>query len=206
MADKNNSIFHLTTRRLEALSDGIFAIAMTLLVLNLTLPQRTADMSQVHLQELIVNQGYKFFNYAMSFMLLAIYWMVHHQQFHHIKKVDSRTIWINVFMLMFVALIPFSTDVVGDFAGDTLADILFAGNLLILSLLFLANWTYATYKHRLVDDDLDESIIKQGIRRNILTSSVSLLVVILAFVIPSYCLWFYLLIPVLSLFKPFRNH
>lgn len=205
MTDKGNSVFHLTTTRLEALSDGIFAIAMTLLVLNLTLPDGVSDLSNTQLYDLIVGQGYKFFNYVISFMLLAIYWMVHHQQFHHINKLDSRIIWINVLILMFVVLIPFSTDVVGDFAGHTLADVLFAGNLLILSLLFLANWVYATYKYRLIDEDLNKRIIKQGINRNVLTSAVSLLVIVLAFFIPSHCLWFYLLIPILSLFRPFKN-
>jgi uncharacterized membrane protein len=204
MAERSNSIFHLTSRRLEALSDGIFAIAMTLLVLNLTLPDGD-KISPLQLQNLIIGQGYKFFNYAISFMLLAIYWMAHHQQFHHIKKVDGRLIWINIFILMFVALVPFSTDVVGDYAGMTLSDVIFAGNLLALSLLFLTNWAYATYKHRLVDDDLDELVIRQGIRRNILTSAVSVLVIALAFVIPSHCLWVYLLIPIISLFKPFKN-
>ena len=138
-------------------------------------------------------------------MLLAIFWMAHHQQFHHIQKLDGRIIWVNVVILMFVALIPFSTDVVGDFAGHTLADVLFAGNLLILSLLFLANWFYATYKNRLVDKEMDEIVIRQGINRNILNSGVSLLVIILALFIPSYCLLFYLLIPLLSWLKPFRN-
>lgn len=206
MTDKGNSVFHLTTNRLEALSDGIFAIAMTLLVLNLTLPSGASDFTSVELHKLIIGQGYKFFNYAMSFMLLAIYWMAHHQQFHHIRRLDSRIIWINVVILMFVALIPFSTDVAGDFAGHTLADVLFAGNLMILSLLFLTNWCYATYKHRLIDEDLDEGIIQRGINRNILISGVSLLVIILALFIPSHCFWFYLLIPILSWLRPFRNH
>jgi uncharacterized membrane protein len=205
MADKGNSVFHLTTHRLEALCDGIFAIAMTLLVLNLTLPSGAADLSNIELHSLIVGQGYKFFNYAISFMLLAIFWMAHHQQFHHIRKLDGALIWINVVILMFVALIPFSTDVVGDFAGHLLADVLFAGNLLVLSLLFLANWVYATYKHRLVDADFDDRIIRRGINRNILNSGVSLLVIIVALFFPTYCFWLYLLIPILSWLRPFRN-
>ena len=202
----SRTIFYLTTRRLEALSDGIFAISMTLLVLNLTLPEGGPGNIQIELHDLIVGQGYKFFNYALSFILLAVYWMVHHQQFHHIKRVDTRLLWINVFMLMLVALVPFSTDIVGDFTGETLGEMIFAGNLFVLSLLFLANWWYATDKHRLVDEDMDEKQIIQGTRKYVVAASVSLLVVILALFLPKYCLWFYLLIPVIFLFKPFRNH
>lgn len=205
MSDNGKNIFHLTTHRLEALADGIFAIAMTLLVLNLTLPDGPPGTAQTSLADLITGQGYKFFNYALSFLLLAIYWIVHHQQFHHIKRVDTRLLWINIFMLMFVALIPFSTDVVGDYSGQTLGELFFAGNLFILSLLFLLNWIYATQNHRLVDEDMNESWIKQGNRRNLVTTSVSLLVIILAFIIPQHCLWFYLLSPILLSLKPFRN-
>ncbi|MBC8276260.1 MAG: DUF1211 domain-containing protein, partial [Chloroflexi bacterium] len=132
------SRFMLTTRRIEALADGIFAIAMTLLVLTLTLP----DMAQtkLSLSQLLADQWPKFFNYALSFVLLAIFWIVHHQQFHVIRRTDRGHVWINIGILMFVALMPFSTDVVGSYGNETLAELLFSANLMILGLLFLLNW------------------------------------------------------------------
>src|SRR4030065_2930725 len=157
----------LTTRRIEALADGIFAISMTLLVLTLTLP----DMmdTKLSLSQLLAEQWPKFFNYALSFLLLAVFWMVHHQQFHVIRRTDRIHVWINIGILMFVALMPFSTDVVGDYSGETLAELVFSGNLMILGLLFLLNWWYGCRDQRLVDPDLDRETIIKGIRRSCVT-------------------------------------
>ena len=203
--DKKKFEFHLTTHRLEALSDCIFAFAMTLLVLTLTLPDAMAGLANVQLHELLLGQAHKFFNYFLGFMLLAIFWMRHHQQFHWIKRTNSSLIWINVFILMFVALIPFSTDIVGDFGGNTMAEVFFAANLLILGLLLMANWTYATRGHRLVDPDLDEDIIVQGLRRGMVTPIVSAIVIVLSFFVPEWSLWLYLSVPLILLIPPFRQ-
>ncbi|MBM3149148.1 MAG: DUF1211 domain-containing protein [Chloroflexi bacterium] len=197
--------FHLTTHRLEALSDCIFAFAMTLLVLTLTLPDAMAELVNVKLHELLAGQAHKFFNYFLGFMLLAIFWMRHHWQFHWIKKTDSSLIWINVFILLFVALMPFSTDVVGDFGSSNTAEVLFATNLLVLGLLFVANWAYATRNHRLVDSDLDEEIVTNGLRRGMVTPIVSAVVIVLSFFIPEWSLWFYLSVPLILLIPPFRQ-
>jgi hypothetical protein len=82
----------MTTHRIEALTDGIFAIAMTLLVLNLALPETGNGLTQtVELHKLLIGQTPKFFSYALSFLLLAIYWVLHHRQFHFIKRTEGFT-------------------------------------------------------------------------------------------------------------------
>ena len=139
----------LTTSRIQTLTDGVFAISMTLLILSLSLPDATEE-NGANLHTLLSGQADKFVNYFISFLLLAVFWIIHHQQFHYIKRTDSRHIWINVAILMFVALIPFSTDLVGDYSGTTIAQMFFAGNLLVLGMLFLGNWVYATTRRRLV--------------------------------------------------------
>jgi len=196
--------FVLTTRRIEALADGIFAIAMTLLVLTLTLP----DMAQtkLSLSQLLADQWSKFFNYALSFLLLAIFWIVHHQQFHVIRRTDRNHVWINIGILMFVALMPFSTDIAGDYSGETLAELVFGANLMILGLLFLLNWWYACSNHRLVDADLDREIIVRGIRRSCVTPCVAAVSMILSFFIPGWALTAYMLIPVIHLLPWFRHN
>jgi uncharacterized membrane protein len=197
------SRFVLTTRRIEALTDGIFAIAMTLLVLTLTLP----DMAQtkLSLSQLLVDQWPKFFNYALSFLLLAIFWIVHHQQFHVIRRTDRNHVWINIGILMFVALMPFSTDIAGDYSGETLAELVFSANLLILGLLFLLNWWYACRNHRLVDHDLDRETIVSGIRRNCVTPVVAAISMVLSLFIPRWGLTVYMLIPFIHLLPWFRH-
>jgi len=203
--DREDSGFTLTTGRIEALADGIFAIAMTLLVLNLIMPDGAAGVIDVKLHTLLAGQAHKFFNYILTFMLLAIFWIVHHQQFHRIKRTDSRLLWINIFILMFVALMPFSTDIVGNFTGSTTAEIFFASNLLVLGLLFMANWAYATHNHRLVSPDLDKEMIIRGLRRNMVMPVISAIVIVLAFFIPQWCLWLYLLSPIIQSLRPFRH-
>ena len=195
----------LTTRRIESLSDAIFAFAMTLLVLNLVIPDSSAGLSTAGLNDLLLSQLHKFFNYALSFVLLAIFWIAHHQQFNYIQRSDSRLTWINIIILMFVALMPFTNDLAGDFSGKTTAEILFVGNILVLGLLFLVNWVYATRGSRLVDHDLDRALVSRGIRRNLVSPAVSIVALALSVFIPPWSLWVYLLVPVILWLKPFRR-
>jgi uncharacterized membrane protein len=89
MAKSNASEPGMTTHRIEALTDGIYAIAMTLLVLNLALPGTETYLAQtVELRDLLFGQAHKFFNYALSFILLAVFWIIHHDQFHFIKRTN----------------------------------------------------------------------------------------------------------------------
>ena len=196
--------FVLTTRRIEALADGIFAIAMTLLVLSLTLPDMLE--TRLSLSQLLADQWTKFFNYALSFVLLAIFWMVHHQQFHVIRRTDRIHVWINIGILMFVALMPFSTDVAGDYSGETLAELVFGANIMILGLLFLLNWWYACRHHRLVDHDLDRETIVKGIRRSCVTPGVAALSMVFSFFVPQWGLAVYILIPVIQFLPWFRHN
>lgn len=206
MVERNSSKprFVLTTRRIESLADGIFAISMTLLVLTLTLPDMT--QTKLSLSQLLVAQWPKFFNYALSFLLLAVFWIVHHQQFHFIRRTNRSHLWINIGILMFVALMPFSTDVAGDYGHQTLAQLMFSGNLLVLGLLFLFNWWYACRHHRLVAPDLDREIILRGIRRSSITPVIAFISIILSIFIPRWALMVYMLIPIIELHPWFREH
>jgi len=201
--NSNKSTAPLSTSRLEALSDAIFAFAMTLLVLTLTLPDAT--QTKLDLSQLLAAQWPKFFNYALSFLLLAIFWIVHHQQFRFIHRTDRNHIWINIGILMFVALMPFSTDVTGDYSGNTLAQLLFSGNLLILGLLFLLNWWYACYHHRLVAKDLSRETIVRGLRRGSVVPIIAFISMVLCLFIPRHALWVYVLIPIVQLHPWFRE-
>jgi TMEM175 potassium channel family protein len=202
-SSRDKSTVPLSTSRIEALSDAIFAFAMTLLVLTLTLPDMT--QTKLNLSQLLAAQWPKFFNYALSFLLLAIFWIVHHQQFHFIRRTNRSHLWINIGILMFVALMPFSTDVNGDYSGNVLAQMLFSGNLLILGLLFLLNWWYACYHHRLVAPDLDREIILRGIRRGSIVPVISTISIILSLFVPHGAQWVYLLIPIIELHPWFRE-
>jgi len=187
-----------TTNRIEALTDGIFAIAMTLLVFNLHLsaPKSTGPVNS-DLLGLLVGHSHIFVNFIISFLLLAVFWVIHHQQSRFIKRTDRKHIWLNVFMLMFVCLMPFSVSLIGDYHHDRIANLFFGLNIFILGMLFYWNWHYATQNHRLISPNMDPERIALGKRRTAVTPVVSLLAVFLALVHPHLSTYTYLLIPII---------
>ena len=196
----------MTTRRIESLADGIFSIAMTLLVLNLALPEVGTGLTlTTELHTLLFGQTHKFFNYALSFILLAIFWIIHHQQFHFIKRTDHTHLWINICSLMFVALVPFSTSLTGDYPDETTAKLFFDLNLFILGTLNVLNWTYATNDYRLVDRGLDPRRISAENRRDAIIPVVALLAMVLSFITPLWSSCVYLLVPVMLAHSWFRH-
>jgi uncharacterized membrane protein len=95
--------------RLEILTDGVFAIVMTLLVLEITLPEIAQPTLQAELPQKLLELWPKLFKYALSFLVLGILWGFHHLVFHSIKHSNMALVWLNILFLMFVTLIPFST-------------------------------------------------------------------------------------------------
>ena len=206
MTKSDDAELGMTTHRIESLTDGIFSIAMTLLVLNLALPEMGADLTPtIELHELLFRQTHEFFNYALSFILLAIFWSVHHQQFHFIKRTDHTHLWINICSLMFVALVPFSTSLTGDYPDETVAKLFFDLNLFILGSLNALNWTYATKDYRLVDRGLDPRRIAVGNRRDAVIPVIVLLAMVLSLITPQWSSYVYLLIPVMLAHPWFRH-
>ena len=206
MAESDDPELGMTTQRIENLADGIFSIAMTLLVLNLALPAVGTDLTlTTELHTILFGQTHKFFNYVLSFILLAIFWIIHHQQFHFIKRTDHIHLWINICDLMFVALVPFSTSLIGDYPDETVAKLFFDLNLFILGSLNVLNWTYATKGYRLVDRGLDPRRIAVGNRRDAVVPVVVLLAMVLSLITPQWSSCAYLLIPVMLAHPWFRH-
>ena len=119
----------MTTNRLEAFSDGVLAIIITIMVLELKVPEG-ADFTD--LKPLLP----KFLSYVFSFIYVGIYWNNHHHMFHAIKKINGKVLWANLLLLFCLSLLPFTTHWMGDhFASNTVA--LYGFNLLACSLSFL---------------------------------------------------------------------
>jgi uncharacterized membrane protein len=177
---------------------------MTLLVLTLTLPDDLAQSTHASLSNLISGQLHKFLNYFFAFLILAIFWIMLHQQFHWIRRADIKLLLINIFILMFVALMPFSTDIAGDFSGSVTAEVFFASNVMVLGLLTVVNWAYATHHHHLVEQDLEPAIIRTEFRRGAVVPLISAVVLGLSFLAP-WNLWLYLVVPIALLLRPRRR-
>jgi len=156
----------------------------------------------MELHQLLTIQLHRFSNYAMSFLLLAIFWIVHHQQFCVIKRTNRTHLWINVFILMFIALVPFSSSLAGDYETQTFAHLFFSGNLFLIGFLFYINWIYATTNYRLIDRTISPARIEIGTKRSLVLPGVSLCAIVLSIYIPPWSSVVYLSVPlILSRFK-----
>jgi uncharacterized membrane protein len=166
--------------RLETLVDGIFAIVMTLLVMTVVVPQRETVLHDTGFMGMMRLKVHDIVNYALSFILLAIFWIQHHEQAHFIKRTDPMHVWINIAMLFFVALFPFSTSLVSEFPDQNLAEIVFGTNLFIVGALFLTNWIYATRNHHLVDEGMSPMDITFGRNKCLFFIGVALISILLS--------------------------
>ena len=136
----------LDTKRIETLVDGIFAIAMTLLVLSLKIPNIPYPATDTQILNSLLMMGQQFLIYFVSFFLLASFWRVNHAQFYFIKKTDQALIWINIIWLSFIAIIPFSTNLIGSYGYLKVPLIIFDLNIFFIGFLFNLNWYYADKK------------------------------------------------------------
>jgi uncharacterized membrane protein len=184
------------TKRIETLVDGIFAIAMTLLVLNLDVPQLVYPVPDATMQNILIGLGPKLFTYALSFILLAIFWRVNHSQFYHIKRANTTLLWITIIWLLFVGLVPFSTSLTGEYGYLTSAQVFFSLNLLFIGSLSALIWYYATERN-LIGDELSFKEIMNIRRLNLVLPVVSLLALGMAFINPSWSGLSYALIPII---------
>jgi uncharacterized membrane protein len=182
------------TQRLETLIDGIFAIAMTLLVFNIKLPERAEIAGGAELAAALAALVPHFSAFVQSFLLLGLFWFVSHRQMRAIRHADARFVWITLLWLMAVVLVPFSTSLNGEFGRYWEGAAFFHGNLLIIGLLSFSIWQYADRK-ALIHESLSAAAIRAGKRRGLLFPLVALLALAVAPWSPGWSNLFYLLIP-----------
>ena len=144
--------------RMEALSDGIFAIAMTLLVLGFVIPPTQGTPLPTDVDDILVSLSTDFIHYAIAFLILSGMWVSHHYLTDKMPHTDRNFLRLNMLVLLFVALIPFSTILFGDFSGVPLANIVFETNLLIVGGIITVQWGYITRNTFLMRDGIQLSI------------------------------------------------
>ena len=186
--------------RLESLSDGIFAFAMTLLVISLAVPVIPKQDAPELLPTLISGMSSEFLIFAIAFFILAGYWLSHHRILRSIEYVDDRLIWTNILLLFFIVLIPFTTSISGDYDNVLEAVLLFHINLLCASALLTFVWLYIR-KHyeELTSGEVPERELKRmewtGKFRALAIPAVTVVAILVSFFDPAKSMWCYLLIP-----------
>ena len=165
--------------RIVAFSDGVFAIAITLLVLELHVP---TSLPAGGLIELVPDFLPELMGHVITFAILGIYWVGHHNMFLHIKRHDRTLLWLNNLFLLFVALMPFPTSLIAQHGNDQLAVIVYAGTLVLAGLSLDLIWRYATHNHRLVTPGMDPALIAFVHGRVLLAPAVYLLAIGVSFI------------------------
>ena len=195
----------LSKYRIEALTDGVFAIVMTLMILELKFPEDIpGHIFSTDIQDHLLLLLPKLENYAISFIVLGIYWIRHQTQFNIIKYADRGLIWINIIFLMFVALIPFTTDFIMDYPGFQLPIILYSSNLSIIGFLLYLHWKYATYNFKLIDKDVNIIYIKRTSKLTLLAPLIFILTIIISFLDTRISITLMYAVPIVYII--FRNY
>jgi uncharacterized membrane protein len=164
--------------RIVAFSDGVFAIAITLLVLGLAVPENQSNIAR----ELLNNHD-DLIAYGISFAVLGRYWLSHHRFFSALERFDGTLMGLNLVYLAFIALVPFTSEVLGDFSGQTAAIVLYAINMILVSGSFHAQLLYS-YRKGLVRPGAQTLERRYAGPANLLVVGVFVISIPVAFVSP----------------------
>ncbi len=159
-----NRVAGKSLHRLEALSDGVFAFAMTLLVLNLHVPFPSARFDERMLWLALVALFPKVVAWLMSFMTLGIFWLGQQAQFNCLERADRNLAWLHVAFLLAVSLTPFSTALLGAFISYRVALLVYWFDIFMLGATLFASWRYAAHAN-LVKDDVPADVRAAVVRR-----------------------------------------
>lgn len=187
--------------RLETLSDGVFAIVMTILVFDIRIPHVPASELPRELWKL---HPY-FMGYIVSFTLLGVYWIAHQTQFKYIRTSNHTLNWINIVFFASVAILPFFTRLISQYPEEILTISLYSTNMIVIGIILYIHWTYATKNFRLVENNMHPDMIRYGKIRSLLAPAGYLLAMLLAFIHPMISLIFFVIIPLSYIIPRFQK-
>lgn len=193
---EDSSIETIGKSRLEALSDGIFAFAMTLLVLSLAVPNIPEQEAPYTLPGELAKMYPEFLLFIIAFFILAGFWMSHHHLFERVRYVDKVLVRVNIFLLFFIVFIPFTTSLSGDYPNVLEAVLFFHVNLLVASLMLTGIGWYIRRHAKTLVPDMD-ALESSGPLRSIVVTGVILLAIVISFFNTHASMWCYALIPIL---------
>ena len=191
------------TTRIEALADGIFAVAMTLLVLDVKLPDGELYKSNHDLIERLFSLEHIYVIYLVSFIVLGMFWVGHHAHFHYIRYVDHTLLWINLIFLFLITSVPFGTDLLGSHNTLTFPYLYFGSKVLVLSSLLLAQTIYLRRHPELAQPSLTPAVVRQIVKRTAIFAMVPVLSMAAVFYNTRLALYLYFLLPIVH-FLPGR--
>ena len=165
-----NAIQGRSLERLAALSDGIFAVAMTLLVLDIHIPSAGAVHSETELCRALAGMAPQWVAYLMSFLTLGIFWAGQQTQLNHIREGSRDLTWIHLGFLFTITLMPLTTRLLAEFITYRIALVLYWLNVLLPGAMLYWSWTYVT-RHALIKDETTMEVGAAICRRILIAQS-----------------------------------
>jgi TMEM175 potassium channel family protein len=186
-ADPGNGI-----ERLIGLTDGIFAFSMTLLAVDVNIPQLAVTASAPQVTDAVVQLLPQIIIYVTSFLLVGLYWQINRRVFRFVKRVDGYAVWLILLQLMCVAFLPVATGLFDTFGDVTAVILLYAGTLTAIGILGQLFWFHAI-RARLLDESMNPILVEYYTFRGTVTTLVYLLVMVVAVVSIQYARLVFLL-------------
>jgi uncharacterized membrane protein len=150
------------TARIEAFSDGVFAVAITLLILAIKVPPVPGANASLAMQH--ARQWPSYLAFVTSFIMILIMWVNHHRMFTHIARSNDRLMFFNGMLLFGITVLPFSTALIAEYLGrpgELTAAVIYNGTLFFIATFFRLLWTRASAKGALLSDDADQRAVRQ---------------------------------------------
>ncbi len=179
----------MSKARVEAFSDGVIAIAITLLILEIKVPEGAGQ----DLPHQLAEQWPSYVSYVVSFFVIGVIWLNHHALFMHLGRVDRKLTAINLVLLFSIALIPWPTHLLAAYmqeGGDAerLAALIYSATMVLMGVSFGAIWTYAARDRRLLGSDLTDEDIRSRTRSFTVGAPLYILALIVAVFSAPLCL------------------
>ena len=181
---------------MEAFSDGVFAIVVTLLVLELRVPVLPENFSTQDVLNELLHLSPKFFSFAMSFVIVAIFWVNHHQFFHSLEKTDRAMLWYNNLLLFWLSFVPFPTAFIGEHPVSMIPVMLYGAVLFFAGVSFNLMLRHAV-KAKLFLKSVSDEVLNQSVKRGVIGPVVYFVSIISAFISVYVSLSIFLLVPVI---------
>ena len=167
--------------RIVNLSDGVFAIAITLLVLDIRAPDIPQDMVTSQLPGALLSMWPKYLSYVLSFVGISAFWLIHHSIFRPIRSYDRILLYLNFLFLMVVAFLPFPTSLLGEYGDRQLPVAIYAATLAVGRLLLTALHWHSTRDDRLLDEPQDPATVRFFLKRGLTIPVIFLLSIAISF-------------------------
>jgi uncharacterized membrane protein len=191
--------------RLEALSDGVFAVVMTILVLQLGGSAISNAETETQLDAALLAQWPTFVSYAISFLVVGLYWVSHHTYFTFIRELNEAQLWLNLLFLFCLSFIPFAAELIGDHPYFRAGAMLYGVSLTACTGALYLNWRYAWNRGNVLVKDADLLVMERFQKRALRAGMAYLLATGVTWFSPIFGFYLYITIAIVFAFRQIRT-